>query len=90
MKGMPPTVVAPVLNILNQLDTELSVMGFECSSQLLKEEERLKQAIILMNFTHDEEDEDDVDAEIEKVLDDEPSTGDDEEEDLSFLDDEDE
>lgn len=57
-KGLPPSIIAPTLNILNQLDHELSVIGFEYSPELLKEFERLKNAIILQNHSSVDDDDD--------------------------------
>lgn len=58
-KGLPPTVIAPTLNILSLLDEELTLSGFTVSTTIEKEMERLKNAITLMNYDATEDDEDD-------------------------------
>jgi hypothetical protein len=87
-KGLPPSVIAPVINILNLVDQELSVAGFELGPEVEKELERLKNSIVLWNFDgKDEEDSIDFEDEVNKVLKSDVDASDDD--DLSFLDDED-
>ncbi len=89
-KGLPPTIIAPTINILSLLDEELSLSGFTLSSTLEKEIERLKQAIILLNYDPSDEDDIEEDLAIEEMLDDEDEDvdSDDEDDDLLFQDEE--
>lgn len=46
-KGFPPTVVAPLLNLLALIENELVAVGYDFSDpQIAKEEERLRQAVV--------------------------------------------
>ncbi len=77
-KGLPPTVIAPVINIMNILDSQLSQMAFEPLPELETEMKRLSQAIILMNASkvsfltkgEDDLDDDDVDFDLDDDEDD--------------------
>lgn len=84
-KGFPPSIIAPVINILSLLDEELVSSAFVPSPQLEKEAERLKNAIVVMNYDPSDEDEDDISDDL--ALDDMMADDDDEEEeeDDSFL-----
>lgn len=69
LKGLPPTIIAPVINILTGLDQELMVMGFDVSPELMEEVSRLKKAIILYNHPEvDEEEDQAIQDEIDLVL----------------------
>jgi len=90
-KGLPPTVIAPTINILSLLDEELTVSGFSVSNTLEKEIERLKSAIILMNY--DPADDSEVDAMDDISIEDqlsEDTEDDDDEDDIDFGDDDEE
>lgn len=88
-KGLPPTVVAPMLNILNLLDTHLSTIGISIPPEVLKEAERLNHAIVLLN-TDDDEEFDDDDFDIEDEVEDDDDGTEDEFDDDDFDDDDDE
>lgn len=61
-KGLPPTIIAPILNILTLLDSHLITIGLDMPLEIEKETLRLQQAIILMNHEDEEdESEDEVD-----------------------------
>lgn len=91
LKGLPPTIIAPVINILTGLDQELMVMGFDVSPELMEEVSRLKKAIILYNHPDtDEEDEDQaIQEEIDLLLSPDVAVSDDEDDDFLLNDDED-
>jgi len=63
-KGLPPSIIAPVNNLLLLLDEELTLSGFTVSATVEKEMERLKNAVILMNYDPTRE-EDDIEEELE-------------------------
>lgn len=90
-KGMPPNVIAPTLNILSLLDEELTLSGFQMSQTIEKEVDRLKNAIILMNYDPSQEDEDDIsgDLDIDDVLSNDGEDDEDEDDDLIIDDDDD-
>jgi len=89
-KGLPPTVIAPVNNILSLLDEELTLSGFTVSNTIEKEIERLKNSIITMNYDpSDEEDSTLDDLAIEDTLE-EDDEDDEDDDDIDFGDDDDE
>jgi hypothetical protein len=90
-KGLPPTVLAPVINIMSLLDEELTSFGFIPSPQLEKEAERLKNSIITMNYNPRDDDEDDIsdDLALDDMMADEDEDEDDDDSFLSTLDDDD-
>jgi hypothetical protein len=63
-KGLPPSIIAPVNNLLLLLDEELTLSGFTVSATVEKEMERLKNAVILMNYDPTRE-EDDIEEELD-------------------------
>lgn len=97
MKGLPPTIVAPVINILNIVDQEITLSGMDFSKELEEELLRLKNSIVLMNYNPaDDKDEDDVitSIELEEELGDNSTSdlniyrpNDEDDEDLSWLND---
>ena len=76
LKGLPPTIIAPVINILTGLDQELMIAGFDVSPELEEEINRLKKAIILYNHPVDEDEDEDskIQEEIDTVLNETVST----------------
>lgn len=90
-KGLPPTVIAPVNNILSLLDEELSLCGFTVSNTIEKEIERLRNAIVLLNYDPSQDDDDSIeeDLAIEDMLEDEEED-EEEDDDIDFGDDTDE
>lgn len=49
-KGLPPTIIAPLLNLLELMDNDLASCGFDFVNPLIeKEYQRLKQAVVLWN-----------------------------------------
>lgn len=88
-KGLPPTVIAPVNNILSLLDEELTLSGFVVSNTIEKEVERLKNSIITMNYDPSEDEDETLDdLSIEDTLEDDDD--DEDEDDIDFGDDDDE
>ena len=88
-KGLPPTVIAPVINILNLLDNHLTTCGINMTPEILKEADRLNFAIVLMN-NDDDEDEDDIEEENDDDLfDDDDDDDDDDDFELDDLNDDD-
>lgn len=83
-KGLDPTILAPVLNILNIIDTHLSTIGITIPPEIAKEADRLNYAIVLMN--QEEEDEDEELGEVDEEEDDEDEDSEEEEEDDNFID----
>ena len=79
-KGLPPTVIAPVLNILNMVDTHIVTIGLNMPLEIQKEADRLNYAIVLLN----QEEDDAEDSEIEEMYEEEPVVEDDEEEDEDY------
>jgi hypothetical protein len=56
-KGFPPSIIAPVLNILRLMDEEHIAIGFDFQNpEIEKEVERLSQAIVMWNHQPDESD----------------------------------
>lgn len=69
-KGLAPKIIAPVINILNELDKELSITGWTLSPELNKEIDRLHNAIVLMNYKPEplSIEDTDLEEEIETIL----------------------
>jgi hypothetical protein len=80
LKGLPPSIIAPVLNILGLLDGELRMSGFILSPEIDSEVKRLQFAIVTMN-SDETEDEDQNDDDFLNEDEDEEDDYEDEEED---------
>ncbi len=53
-KGYPPSVVAPVINLLRLMEEELVAVGFDFTNpEIEKEEDRLRQAIVRFEGSDD-------------------------------------
>lgn len=72
-KGLPPTIMAPVMNILNLMDTHLSQSAVSMTPEILKEADRLNHAMVLWNqaeFSGDDDDDEDVEDQNDEDLED--------------------
>lgn len=48
-KGLPPAIIAPCINILNELDKDLTITGYDVGIEVNKQIQRLKESIIMLN-----------------------------------------
>jgi len=54
-KGLPPAIIAPVLNVLTLIDEEIVTVGLDFSNpEIAIELMRLRQAIVKWNYAEDE------------------------------------
>lgn len=89
-KGLPPKIIAPILNMLQLMDQEMKELGTDfCNPEIYKEHQRLKEAIIKSGFGEiipDEQEVEEVEPEVEGVFNAMQITDEDEEDPLAFLD----